>query len=514
MKQGASPTGRFLEKFSWFTRILIVVLFSLIGAMVLFYGLLFPSQKNTAQYYTLLLVLGGTTALFLIALFWGRFAETRLSLRARENKALPWLGLGVLLLIGFTIRLVWVMRYPVNPEGDYYTIYHAAECLAAEFDISGLEEYLPRYMALFPHIFGYASFLSGIFAVFGASPTVAAVTNVVLSTISLGLLYFIGWKLSGHVLGFLAGAIWCFYPSQILFNLQVLPDPYYTTLLLGSIALLLVIWDKRSSWTWWKLVLGGAAVGILLSLVNSARPVAAIVIIALVVVLFVIQPIAKHVGGGKKALLVVALCAMYLVGNSVNSWIFTQRVGEAPASTPGFNLLVGFNPESFGKWNEKDRDFLVEWDSKEGLSAVEVQEAMMDAAWERITSGEVDFPKLFYHKLVTLWDGDTAAVGYAGSELPHIWLYCAASNGYYDFLWLLAIGGVWLLLRQKQTLWFLFPLYVVGLTMAHLLAEVAQRYHYSGNFCLTLLAAYCIYRVGRWSCAQWRSRPRKEVSHG
>ena len=69
-------------------------------------------------------------------------------------------------------------------------------------------------------------------------------------------------------------------------------------------------------------------------------------------------------------------------------------------------------------------------------------------------------------------------------------------------------------LREKgKSLFYLFPLYLVGLTMAHLIAEVAQRYHYSGNFCLAVLAAYGVYRVGLGSLRQARAvRNGSEVS--
>ena len=246
--------------------------------------------------------------------------------------------------------------------------------------------------------------------------------------------------------------------------------------------------------------------GLLLSLANSARPVAPIVIIAAAVVLFVLEPLSREKAVGKKAVLLAGLLVVYLAGNQLNSWVFTQRIGEAPASVPGFNLLVGFNIETNGSYSSKDSELLTAWNNKEGISAKEVQEAMLDAALERITSGEVDFLPLFYEKISTLWSGDDAPVGYGDDALPHLNLLIAGCNGYHYFLWLLALGAMAALLREKgKSLFYLFPLYLVGLTMAHLIAEVAQRYHYSGNFCLAVLAAYGVYRVGLGSLRQARA---------
>ena len=168
-------------------------------------------------------------------------------------------------------------------------------------------------MALFPHIFGYASFLGLLFSVFGASPLVAAVANAVISTIALALVYYIGYKLQGHVLGFLAGLLWCFYPSQILYNMLVTSDPYYTTLLLGSIALLFFLHGKLSALPWWAAALGGGAMGLLLSLANSARPVAPIAIIAAAVVLFVLEPLSREKAVDKKAVLLAVISSAFLL---------------------------------------------------------------------------------------------------------------------------------------------------------------------------------------------------------
>lgn len=484
--------GRFSAGFSRFVQILMGTLFLLIGALVVAHGVLRPTQYDSGRYYCLALLFLGVVALMLVYLYGGRAAralEVSWLERARQCKALPWVGFAALLLVCFVLRAGMAVAFHVNPEVDFYTMYHTGEVLAEDFDIAGLDEDLSRYLALFPHIFGYGTFLSLVFSLFGAHVLPATVANAVLSTISLALLYYLGWKLSGHGMALTVGALWCFYPSQALYNLQVMSEPYYTMLLIASMALIAFLRDRLASWAWWKLSLVGILLGLVLSIANSARPIAAIVIIALAVVLFVIQPVGQHAHVGRKGLVFLCLCATFLVGNAVNSWVFTLRVGEAPATLPGFNMLVGFNQEESGTWNSEDSGFLTEWDNREGISAKEVQNAMLDAALERITSGDVNFPKLLYNKLMVLWEADDSAVGYAQNALPAVWAWAAVSNGYYYLLWLLAMGGMLHLLRQKgKSLWYLFPLFVVGLTMAHMLVEVAQRYHYSGSFCLVMLA--------------------------
>ena len=62
--------------------------------------------------------------------------------------------------------------------------------------------------------------------------------------------------------------------------------------------------------------------------------------------------------------------------------------------------------------------------------------------------------------------------GIRGRCVPHPSLYSGFCNGYHYFLWLLALGAMVALLREKgKSLFYLFPLYLVGLTMAHLIAR-------------------------------------------
>lgn len=517
-KEQGKQSLPFLVCFSRFTQILILALFGLVGILTLFHGLFFPTQYTTATYFALVYVFLGVIVLWLFYLHWGKwssFLENSRLAAPLPEKAASHIVFALLLSLCFLIRLLWVLSFQIQPQVDYYTFYHAAESLEAGFDISAVNDYLPRYMALFPHIFGYASFLSLIFSLFGPSPMAAAVTNALLSTLSMAFLYFISNKLAGRSLAVVASLIWCFFPSLILFNVFVLSEPYYTTLLLASMALIVCLHDHLQKWNVWKCCLLGFPLGLLLSLVNSARPISAIMIIALVVVLFVIEPISKNGHIGKKVGMLLCLCLMYFLGNLGNDLLFTMRVGEAPASLPGYSIYVGFNEESSGKWSQHDSDVLDKYNRIPGMTAQDVQEAMMDEAIQRITSGDIHFPKLFYEKNLVLWQKDDAAVASGENFLPHSSFFSALCNGYYYLVWILALLGAWALFRtQKARLFYLLPLYLVGLTMAHMLVEVAPRYHYSGLISLSILGAYGLSFLARRSVKCFKNCPLQRRAKG
>ena len=74
-----------------------------------------------------------------------------------------WLGLTLLCL---AVKGAWVFLVRVTPSGDYATFWGYANALARQ---PVLED--GRYMALFPHIFGYSSFLSWFIRLLGPGGT-------------------------------------------------------------------------------------------------------------------------------------------------------------------------------------------------------------------------------------------------------------------------------------------------------------------------------------------------------
>lgn len=488
---------KFAARFARFTQTLIVAIFCLIGGIVLLHSVFLKTEYTKNAYYALLLLTLEVLALFCFYLYWGKISRKTAALRDRlSEKRMVWRAVFFLMMVlCFVIRMCWVLRYRIEPYGDYAMFHYAADSLSKSFDISDIGTSLPRYLAMFPHIFGYASFLSLVFSVFGSSPITAAITNVVLSTISAALIYYIGKKLIGRWLAVAASLIWIFFPSQITYNMLVFSEPYYTMLLLASIALFLFMWEHLADDPYWKLVLTGGLMGGVLALVNAARPVAPIVIIAFVVVLFVIQPIRKDTVG-KKAAVFAGLCVIYVMGVLLNHWIFEKRIGEVPASVPGYSIYIGFNEESKGRWNQEDGALLSKYFENKELSPEEVQRKMLDAAVDRIKYGNINYPRLFYQKTWGLWGLDEGGAAYGKEVMAHPEAVFALSNGYYYFIWILSIIGVLSLYHKKeQKVLYLLPLYVIGLGMAHMFVESTIRYHYSAVLSLSLIAAYGLWEV-------------------
>lgn len=416
------------------------------------------------------------------------------ALLARAETAAAWKVWLLLTLLCLGVKGGWVALVQVPPQGDYATFWGYARALAEQ---PVLED--GRYMALFPHIFGYASFLSWFIALFGPAPMLAPVLNVALTLCSGSLLFLLGRRVRGTAGGAAAYLLWILCPSQTMYNSLVLSEPLYTTLLLLFWLAVTGPVPARCA----PAILSGAGAGVILRWFNGVRPIGAVPLIALLLWRFCLAPdgLRERDGRRRRLVLLSALLAAYLASGPLWQGQVAARLGEEPAVTPGYSVLVGFNTRSMGRWNQADSDLLFSCSGQPGATARQAQEAALDAAAARIAGLRPGgFARLFMEKLRGFLGSDNSCVVYSQAVVRHTGRFSLACNGFYYLLLLLVLwGGVELWRRGERTPVLQAPLYVLGLTLAQMLVEVAGRYHYSLIPALILAALPALFRVnGKW----------------
>lgn len=139
-----------------------------------------------------------------------------------------------------------------------------------------------------------------------------------------------------------------------------------------------------------------------------------------------------------------------------------------------------------------------DYNSLPDITAEEVQRTLLKDARDRITHERQAIPGLMVQKLRIFLGSDHACVGYSQVVLRHTTLFSCLCNGFYYAMLLLAgLGVIRLWKSGANSAILLAPLYILGLTLAQLLVEVAGRYHYSIIPMLTILAAASLpYRAG------------------
>lgn len=464
---------------------LMLGLFALLMAAALFFG-----AAVNWQHKSYMAALAAALVLVLLLL---RFARWGSLDRGLERLGAARLAL-VLAALGLAVNLLWCVTHRVEPDGDYMTFWITALAQARD------EALVNRVFAgLFPHIMGYASFLSLFLRLLGSHLWVAVGVNLALTMLSGLLIFQLCLRWSGVRAAFFGGLLWALCPSAVMFNTMVLSEPYYTCLLLVYLYLISGL-EKREAedaaprlWRW---ILGGMLGGVLLWAVNTARPIAPIILIATAIWILVLRGkgLTDRRAWLRWGLFFLWMLALYLpLGNLWDAYL-TQRLGEEPAPVPGYNIYVGFNPDTQGSYSDEDIDLLFSYRNETG-SAVQAQQCMLQEAKGRITSGQIRFPQLFAAKIRTLLGNDEAGAYYTRAMIPdlHFSLWSMLSNVFYYFVAILAVLFAWQMGRQKEwrTL-LLVPLYVIGLTLAQMLVEVAARYHYSILPMLVILAACCL----------------------
>ena len=386
-----------------------------------------------------------------------------------------WLLLTILCV---AIKVFWIWRVRVPLAGDYSVFWGYANALSERTTVYG-----GRYMALFPHIFGYTDFLSWFIRLSGPQPMLAPVLNVLLTVCSGSFLYHLCLRWFHLPAATLAYLLWTLCPSQTIYNSLVLSEPLYTALILGVLSLLTE--TERSA------ALKGYPLWM--------RPIAAILLIALLLWLSLLNLNRLAARNWRRwwGLCMAGVLGAYVLLGPVWNARLSVRIGEEPSHTPGYSLLVGFNPDSGGRWNQEDSDRLYGYSDQPGATAQWTQEQLLADAEARILSGEIDFSKLLKQKLRTFLGSDDACVGYSASVLRHTEFFSLLCNGFYYAAFLLAIGGAVQVWRSRERgLLLLAPLYILGLTLAQMLVEVAGRYHYSMIPMLLLLGQGTWKRTG------------------
>lgn len=408
----------------------------------------------------------------------------KLEIRLKDG----WIAL-ILAGICFAVKLVAVLRWRVAPASDYATFATTAADLARDGSIS-----YHRYVALFPHIYGYSAFLSVFYRIFGDGILVAPIVNAGLSALTAALIYLLVRRYSCRKSSVFAAFLWIICPSQTLFNIYVLSEPLYTAELAGAMLLCDSLRRRLKSDA---LPLAGTAglaagLGLLLAAIQLVRPIGVIIVIALAGTLLCIDlPYGLKLAGKRAGALAVVVAVM-LCGTKLVGLRMDAALGEPAAKSVGYSVAVGLCEKSGGRWDADVSARLMAYSGEAGATADYAQRRMMDDVRSLIKSNEIDYPSLFKTKFENLLSHDNAAVMHYGkSVFARQELFADVCDVFWLAASLLAaVGCVCALVRKERGVLLIAALYGFGLVAAQMLVEVAIRYHYSLYLAIIPLAIY------------------------
>lgn len=287
-------------------------------------------------------------------------------------------------------RLVWVLIADTQQTSDFAAYNEMArEILRGEYILRpDLQVGAPMLFALVYALFGYRTiFAQLLMAILGAGQS--ALTFACARRI---------WK--DTTVAAIAGLIFAFWPSQILFTSLLSSDLLYSFLfLIGVYAL--AVWERaRASYL-------ALIVGVALGLANWIRPTAPVLLAACVcsILLAPAKTRAERITAlGGVVLGFVLLVAPIVYLNYRDYGILSPSVSQQS----GVNLMAGTNFDSGGVWNQGDADLMARiaqergWVRREDFDKLDKE--FRRIAIQRIIQNPLAFAKLaLFRKPYNLW---------------------------------------------------------------------------------------------------------------
>ena len=126
----------------------------------------------------------------------------------------------IIVLITLIPRLIWISLVDITPKSDFGLYNTLAEAYSRGESAGG------KYVALFPHTFGYPYILGIVYRLLSPNKLWALILNI-LFEIGTGLLiYKIGSMISNWKAGFTAAVIWGLWISHIFYSSVVSTSSY------------------------------------------------------------------------------------------------------------------------------------------------------------------------------------------------------------------------------------------------------------------------------------------------
>ena len=491
---------------NWFSRLSFVILG---GALLYLYQFMLRSQSAI---FLESFGIWGSLALFglILAMVLGLFLVFR-GLR-RKNfhisaKAELWIALTIL-AAGFVVRLVYILHMPLEPASDFLRYQTVAQHLADGTLQTAGSSYCD-YLALYPGTIGTSVYLSLLYRLFGADNLLAAQTaNVILAMTSC----FFVWRAARRICGIGAGLaalfLTTFFPSQILFSNGLASEFPFVFLMTLCVWLFTILVDSLKQQRICTSVLLTLCIGVLASINQSVRSTSGILLVAAVICLLSMRPFQFHPNTFKKHLcpiLAVVMIVSFILTGSICTSAIAKAIDREPAKgvkKVGWYLFLGMNRESVGKYNLDDVAF---WNEvMEGKTPAEAHAVCFDAAIERAFEDVGSLPKLLIGKYEILWGDDGYACDYnmihkgdQGTLTPATKEFLRVSRivcSVFYFL-MLVLSGVYVVFAWKQRYldsgYFLVLIWL-GTIAAHLVLEVAPRYHYHVLSLMPIIAAIAL----------------------
>lgn len=425
------------------------------------------------------------------------------------------IALSAVILISVLIRLYFYRHFSFTPISDPITFFDAAQKIASGGNLHG-----DSYTAFLPFLAAYENLLGFAMKLIHNSWLAIITLNTVFDIAAAFAIYFTVKMIAKphSKLPIVAFAVWLLSPFNILFSLVSLPIIVVNFFIAATVLLLLLLIKVAREKKVIRSLLIAILIGVTIGLGNAFRPVFVVMLVALFLVLCYIFMSSKN--RTKLPLLLssifVIIVAVFLGAQQLNLAIVAKQTGIQPAqNSTGWNIFVGANSATDGKWSHEDEVRLNQI-CNGTRNYEECHKKLRDAALERYKGyGITGTANLLVRKLYifssnqsNVYNPNLSIDNYAHStaqKLFNVYLTLFLIGLFFLSFWFFYQTARETLTNNAASPALLFiALSIVGLFLSAMLVEVSERYAQT-MYPLFIIAAVLGLGV-------WKNKPSKKVS--
>lgn len=381
--------------------------------------------------------------------------------------------IAILLAIAFILRVFWIMNVNTLPVSDFSNMYDSAKFLI-EGNLDAFRDY--NYLARFPHLVPMTLYMSLMIKLFPVYNLFAMkIVNIVLNVLTIYLVYrfsdFFIKSEKNRLFALLIGGV---FPAFIAYSSVLCSE----NLALPLYLLTMITFYKATLKNDIKLYF---IAGMLLSVSNLFRGVAAVFIIAFIIYIFMC------VADNKFKNMFTLLGGYIVIVLAVNGILLTSGIVEKPlwdAAEPSSItlLLKGTNVNSGGRWSVEDAEFVEKYLRNDNFKKICINEIL-----NRFESMSfIDMVAFYSTKAVSQWSiGDFAGTYWAfeGTNAPYGETLPTVFQIIYIIVLIFSVFSI--LSKRNNTLNYLL---LFGTGLLFLIIETQPRYSYIISWILIVLA--------------------------
>jgi 4-amino-4-deoxy-L-arabinose transferase-like glycosyltransferase len=407
----------------------------------------------------------------------------------------------LLVIISFSIRILWIILVKTMPISDFDFMYEAAKS-ATKGDFSFVTN---DYFTTWGYQLGFTYYEAIVIKLFGDHLLILKLFNIFFGTGTSLFIYLITKKVFNEYSARAASLLYTIYIPNIVYS-SVLTNQYISTFFFfgGLYFLLSKGLSDKYSWVY---------VGLMLAMGNIMRPAGIIFIagITVFILIFKILPFRKKESFNYTKKLVGVLMVYFLLQKLIAAGLMSAGLADNPLSNqePYWKFVLGVNYQTTGGWNIDDQYYVNQF-----KLGPERNKAEISLIKERLKDKKQDI-KLFRNKFVRFWsspdDAANWAMGFDNNSKSKLLLMKYEKLMYIGFC-LFALGTISLFKRNNELSPLLYIL-LGGYVFIHLFVEVQTRYRFDILPVFFILVGYGVFVINQ-NAKKLISRPVKSNEIG